>query len=103
MHPSESLTGLSSSLGAARWGRLASPVGGWNSSVDSCEGRFDVCQPHRSQVRRMTTASTSSDLSRTYARVVHALSRFGLRRLRLTTGLILFVYVGCHLTNHALG
>jgi len=51
----------------------------------------------------MTTASTSSDLSRTYARVVHALSRFGLRRLRLTTGLILFVYVGCHLTNHALG
>jgi adenylate cyclase len=51
----------------------------------------------------MTIAPTSLDPSRTHARVVHALNRFGLRRLRLTTGLILFVYVGCHLTNHALG
>lgn len=37
------------------------------------------------------------------APIVLAVRRFGLRRLRLTTGLILFVYVASHLTNHALG
>lgn len=51
----------------------------------------------------MTVASYSSDLSRFYARAVQVARRFGLRRLRLTTGLILFGYIGCHLTNHALG
>jgi adenylate cyclase len=51
----------------------------------------------------MTVTSYSSDLSRAYTQGVHAARRFGLRRLRLTTGLILFVYVGCHLANHALG
>jgi adenylate cyclase len=29
--------------------------------------------------------------------------RFGIRRLRLTAGLVLFAYVALHLTNHALG
>jgi adenylate cyclase len=51
----------------------------------------------------MTAASYSSDLSRLSAKAVQVARRFGLRRLRLTTGLILFAYVGCHLTNHALG
>lgn len=38
-----------------------------------------------------------------FAALVAPARRFGLRRLRLTTGLILFTYVALHLTNHALG
>jgi hypothetical protein len=51
----------------------------------------------------MTAAAYSSRLTRYPAVIVRAARRFGLRRLRLTTGLILFVYVATHLTNHALG
>ena len=35
--------------------------------------------------------------------LVDPVRRFGLRRLRLATGLILFTYVGLHLADHALG
>jgi adenylate cyclase len=49
------------------------------------------------------TAAPDSGPTSLLARVADALRRFGVRRLRLTTGLILFVYVGCHLANHALG
>jgi len=51
----------------------------------------------------MTAASSPSAVSRLDIKLVHAARRFGLRRLRLTTGLILFTYVGTHLTNHSLG
>ncbi|MBO0755204.1 MAG: adenylate/guanylate cyclase domain-containing protein [Bradyrhizobiaceae bacterium] len=51
----------------------------------------------------MTVAVHSSNPIRYTAAIILAAQRFGLRRLRLTTGLILFIYVASHLTNHALG
>src|SRR3954471_11427169 len=40
----------------------------------------------------------------TVARRMHdSLSLFGIRRVRLITGLVLFVYIFSHLLNHALG
>jgi adenylate cyclase len=51
----------------------------------------------------MTAASDSTSPTHYAAAIVLAARRFGLRRLRLTTGLILFIYVTSHLTNHALG
>jgi adenylate cyclase len=51
----------------------------------------------------MTAAADSLNATRYPAAIVLAARRFGLRRLRLTTGLILFTYVATHLTNHALG
>lgn len=43
------------------------------------------------------------DKVETGASVARGIRRFGLRRLRLITGLTLFTYVTTHLTNHALG
>jgi adenylate cyclase len=43
--------------------------------------------------------STTSSL----ASLLSPARRFGLRRLRLVSGLTLFIYVGLHLTDHALG
>jgi adenylate cyclase len=38
-----------------------------------------------------------------YRRAIGAVRRIGVRRVRLATGLVLFAYVGTHLTDHALG
>jgi adenylate cyclase len=51
----------------------------------------------------MTADADTSVTTRYSDAIVRAAQRFGLRRLRLTTGLILFIYVASHLTNHALG
>jgi adenylate cyclase len=51
----------------------------------------------------MTTGADTSSATNILAAIVLAAQRFGLRRLRLTTGFILFIYVASHLTNHALG
>jgi adenylate cyclase len=51
----------------------------------------------------MTADADTSRATRDSAAIVLAVRQFDLRRLRLTTGLILFIYVASHLTNHALG
>ena len=42
-------------------------------------------------------------ISGLWSGAVRGLRRVGLRRVRLASGLVLFAYVGTHLTNHALG
>jgi adenylate cyclase len=82
---------------------LASAVSPLEYHWGSCEGLGHAQIVSSSRGRRMTADADTSILTRNSAAIVRAPRQFGLRRLRLATGLILFIYVASHLTNHALG